>query len=473
MQETGQFKNIVKRFFQDIKDTAILAFSLKDTTDVDGTIEKISSGIRIKGVNSWILICGALLASIGLDVNSTAIIIGAMLISPLMSPILAIGLSYGISDHKMLFRAVRNFSLAMMVSLVSSTIYFLLTPMGQLTSEIIARTKPTLLDVFVAIFGGIAGIVAMSRKEISNAIPGVAIATALMPPLCTAGYGIANGEWVIFFGAFYLFFLNASFIALVTFIFVRWQNFPIKQYIDEQKRKTIKIALSIGTIIIIIPSAMIFVNVIKETKLQVNIDRFIDNISTKNYDAIDWEIQELDSSSVMKIFVVGEPIPIERIQILDSIFHTDIMQNVDLQFVQMNVPKEERDRFKTEVMDIVSKNILNQLSKSEDVMEEKETKIDSLNTIIKTMQFNKNIITKIQHTLNIYHKNIENIQFARLADFNLNDSLSQFVNLSTPVALVSFKNRISKRNKAKAINQLNSYLINEFQADTVLVLQTN
>ena len=185
--------------------------NISDGTDVFGTIEHIKKDINIRGSNIWILVCSTMLASIGLDLNSAAVIIGAMLISPLMSPILGIGLAVGINDRDTLIESLKNFGLAIAVSLLTSVFYFLITPLGEPTSEIIARTQPTLLDVFVAIFGGIAGIVAGSRKEKTSAIPGVAIATALMPPICVAGFGIATGHWNYFAGAFYLFFINAVF----------------------------------------------------------------------------------------------------------------------------------------------------------------------------------------------------------------------------------------------------------------------
>ncbi|MGF1534754.1 MAG: DUF389 domain-containing protein [Bernardetiaceae bacterium] len=199
---------------------------LADDTDIVGTIEDIKSGIVLRGSNLWILICSIMIASIGLDVNSPAVIIGAMLISPLMSPILGIGLSFGINDRETLIKSLRNFGIAIAVSMLTAVIYFWITPFGQPTDEMLARTEPTLLDVFVAFFGGLAGIIAGSRMEKSNAIPGVAIATALMPPLCTSAFGLATGRWDIFGGAFYLFFINVIFISISTFLIVRFLKFP-------------------------------------------------------------------------------------------------------------------------------------------------------------------------------------------------------------------------------------------------------
>ncbi len=203
------------------------------------TVREIDANIEIKGYNIWILVCSALLASIGLDTNSTAVIIGAMLISPLMSPILGVGLGFGINNRQMLERSGRNLLIATIASLLASWLYFAFTPLGEITPEISGRTKPTLLDVLVAFFGGVAGVVSGSRKEKTNAIPGVAIATALMPPLCSAGFGLAKMEWTVFLGAFYLFFINAVFISLSTYLIVRYLKF--NEIIKAERKARVKV----------------------------------------------------------------------------------------------------------------------------------------------------------------------------------------------------------------------------------------
>ena len=171
--------------------------------------DKIDANIRANtqasGTNMWVLMFAIAVASIGLNVNSTAVVIGAMLISPLMGPIVGVGYGLAVGDTALIRQAVRNLTVCVAISLVTATLYFLLTPLKEAQSELLARTQPTIWDVLIAFFGGGAGIVALTRKEGGNAIPGVAIATALMPPLCTAGYGLAHGNWHYFFGAFYLF----------------------------------------------------------------------------------------------------------------------------------------------------------------------------------------------------------------------------------------------------------------------------
>lgn len=173
------------------------------------TVESIRNGVEFKGANLWILIFAIFIASLGLNVNSTAVIIGAMLISPLMGPIMGVGLSVGLNDFELMKRSLKSFLVATLFSVMTATLYFLFTPLDEVQSELLARTSPTIYDVFIALVGGLAGIVALSTKEKGNVIPGVAIATALMPPLCTAGFGLATGNWLYFLGAFYLYFINS------------------------------------------------------------------------------------------------------------------------------------------------------------------------------------------------------------------------------------------------------------------------
>ena len=220
----------MKKYLSDLLD-------LRKASDFEKTKAAISEGISLRGYNLWILLCSTILASIGLDTNSTAVIIGAMLISPLMSPILGVGLSLAIHDKQLLIRSLRDLFLAVVISLAASVLYFFLSPLSEPTIELQARTFPTLLDVLVALFGGIAGIISISRHDQINAIPGVAIATALMPPLCTAGFGLATLRWDYFFGAFYLFFINAVFISLATYLIVKYLHFPEIHHLDKKLDK--------------------------------------------------------------------------------------------------------------------------------------------------------------------------------------------------------------------------------------------
>ena len=301
-------------------------FSLFEGTDAEGTIDSIKNNVQIRGANVWILICAAGLASIGLDVNSAAVIIGAMLISPLMSPILGVGLGVGINDQRLLLDSLKNFGIAVAVSIGASTIYFLLTPLGQPTPELSARTSPTLLDVGVALFGGIAGIVAGSRKEKTNAIPGVAIATALMPPLCTAGFGLATGNWPYFFGALYLFFINAVFISLSTYLVVRFLHFPYQTFLDERTRSVTRRWILAFVVVVMTPSAVILYNVIKDQQQKTSIGNFLsDYLTTTQYEPIQWtRMTEGDTADYLKVYMVG-PSQLSRRQLTRVRLHWGVM----------------------------------------------------------------------------------------------------------------------------------------------------
>lgn len=242
-----KIKSYIKGFMKD-------ALDLEHGVDKRLTINEIKNKNSMSGANAWMLICSIVIASVGLDMNSPAVIIGAMLISPLMSPILGMGLAVGINDKNTLKKSLAHFGMAVVIALITSTIYFLLTPLGERTTEIMARTSPGPLDIFIAFFGGIAGIVSIARKDISTTLPGVAIATALMPPLCVTGFGIAKGFGDVAMYSLFLFFINTVFVSFATFIIVKFvMHFPQRDFVDakEKRNSTIYITLFLLTIAII------------------------------------------------------------------------------------------------------------------------------------------------------------------------------------------------------------------------------
>lgn len=244
-------------------------------------IEEVNKGIAFRGENLWILIFAIFIASLGLNVNSTAVIIGAMLISPLMGPIIGMGLAVAINDLEMLKRSFKNYAVATVISILTATVYFILTPYHGAQSELLARTSPTLYDVLIALFGGAAGIVAMGTGNKGNVIPGVAIATALMPPLCTAGYGIATsfttGNLTYFIGAFYLFFINTVFIALSTFIGAKTLRFKRKAHLEKNVYKGLKRGIYIVVIIALVPAFFTTLRLVRESVFETNINSYIKN----------------------------------------------------------------------------------------------------------------------------------------------------------------------------------------------------
>ncbi|RYY90910.1 MAG: DUF389 domain-containing protein [Chitinophagaceae bacterium] len=281
---------------------------VRSTSNPERAIETIREGVSIKGYNLWLLFCAAALASIGLDTNSSAVIIGAMLISPLMSPILGIGLSFALHDRSLLLRALRNLAAAVLLSLTASVLYFLISPFGHLTSELQARTYPTLLDVLVALFGGIAGIISVSRSGVSTAVPGVAIATALMPPLCTAGYGLATAQWHYFGGAFYLFAINAIFISVATYLLARYMRFPLAG--PAQARRRYHSLLFIVLIMLAtLPSVYFLYSVYQKEMRRSLIERLVlAPIRARGNEIFRWELAERDSSTLISIYHSGKPL---------------------------------------------------------------------------------------------------------------------------------------------------------------------
>lgn len=264
----------IKGIWSFLKETV----SFKEGADIESTIRNIREGIDFKGPNVWVLICSIVVASVGLNTNSTAVIIGAMLISPLMGPIRGIGLGVGTNDISLIIDSLKNFGIAVGISLLTAWIYFLISPISELTPELEARTGPNLMDVFIAFFGGLAGIIAASRGDNSTVIPGVAIATALMPPLCTAGYGLAIGNFQYFFGASYLFLLNTLFICLSTIVVVRYLKFPIRHFIDPKVEKKVTWTSYILLFLVVIPSVFLFYAKVQETVFRENAKRFVNQV---------------------------------------------------------------------------------------------------------------------------------------------------------------------------------------------------
>ncbi len=352
-------------------------FDIRKTTDFDGTAKRISDGIHIKGFNAWLMICSALLASIGLDTNSAAIIIGAMLISPLMSTILGVGYSIGVHDMELFIRAIRNLAYVTFFSLLTSVIYFFLTPLGDATSEIMARTQPTLLDIGVAFFGGVAGIVSGSRSEATNALPGVAIATALMPPLCVAGFGLATGNWDIFGGAIYLYFLNTVFIAVSTYLIVKFLRFPFKTYVDKVKQKQVGRATFVVTILISIPSFLFLYSVYQKNRTNRIIQyEIIDDFKKRGNEVLKWETQNQDSVYFVKTFFSGDQVPDSQKVFYDYKLKKLGLSKYRISFFRMNISKNELDKMSSEMTETIMRNVEIQNNQLLDSLQRMNASID-------------------------------------------------------------------------------------------------
>lgn len=289
-----------------------------DKASEEEVVDNIRKGVEFKGTNLWVLIFATFVASLGLNVNSTAVIIGAMLISPLMGPIMGMGLSVGINDFELLKRSLRNFGFMVLASIFTSTLYFFISPLSGAQSELLARTTPTTYDVLIAFFGGLAGIVAQSRKDrTSTVIPGVAIATALMPPLCTAGFGLATLQFKYFIGAFYLFFINTVFIAIATFIVVRFLHYSKKEFVDKNREMRVRRSILLIVLVTIIPSVVIGYRIVKRSLFENDVKRYVNTVfqfpKTKVIEHTG--IYRPDNGeSYVEIYLIGEPISDEMIE---------------------------------------------------------------------------------------------------------------------------------------------------------------
>ena len=251
--------------------------NMKDHVDVQAAAVSIRSGIYFRGPNVFILACAIIIASVGLNLNSIPVIIGAMLISPVMGPILGFGLGLGTNDTVLVKEALKNFAVMVAISILASTVFYLLSPLQlQQQTELLARTNPTIYDVLIALFGGFAGILENSRKEKGGTvIPGVAIATALMPPLCTVGYGIAHLDPKFIIGAFYLFLINTVFISLATFVTVKYLHFTCPVGTDETRRRRNARWVAVILVILIVPSVLSAVQMIRDNNFARNAQRLV------------------------------------------------------------------------------------------------------------------------------------------------------------------------------------------------------
>ena len=301
----------------------------------DATISKrLIGGAKIKGPALVTLILSIFIASIGLNMNSTAVVIGAMLISPLMGPILATGFGFATLNFTVVKSGILRLSLQITIAVLASALYFYISPVQTATSELLARTEPNIFDVFIAIFGGLAGIIGQTRKTLDNVIPGVAIATALMPPLCTAGYGLANGNWNYFFGASYLFFINAFFIFFASFIVLKGvYSLPFHKQAEEVNRRNQLIFLVIG-LIMAIPSIYAGYDMTIKYSESNHMEQFIKNDINQEgrRQVIDYSLDQ--TNKLVDIVVIGAPVTSEEQAKLDDKLQKDeYLQPYTLRFV--------------------------------------------------------------------------------------------------------------------------------------------
>lgn len=365
----------------------------------------ITQGISFKGTNLWILIFAIFIASLGLNVNSTAVIIGAMLISPLMGPIIGMGFAVGINDLKLFKSALFNYWVATVISILTATIYFMISPFDEAQSELMARTSPTTYDVFIAMFGGAAGIIAIFSKDKGNVIPGVAIATALMPPLCTAGYGIAHGNIYFFAGAFYLYFINTVFICASTYAGVRLMKFHQKELPDNLARKSRRWILVI-VILTIIPSVFLTYNLFSNNTLRRNINLFVkEELNFIGTQAISHELDM--EAKILKVAMIGNELSINEITHIEDKMRKYHIDEFKLKIIQ-GVQSDSIMRSKSH----------NETSKYAEQINEQAITIKNLNDKLTQYTQYQKIAKIINEEAQILFPNIKNTYLFNNADEN-------------------------------------------------------
>ncbi len=432
-------------------------FNIYDDTDWKGATDDIKNGIHYRGANLWTLIFAILIASVGLNVNSTAVVIGAMLISPLMGPILGIGLSLGTNDIGLFKDSGRNLLIALVISVLTSALYFWLTPLHEAQSELLARTRPTIFDVLIATFGGLIGIIVSTREGYSNAIPGVAIATALMPPLCTAGYGLASTNWEYFFGALYLFFINGIFIALATMVVVRYLKFPMRSYIDAKTERRARNAIIFLALITIIPSVFVAINVVQEVVFTQKAEHFIGtHFNFDNRTVIKYETIFDKKEPIIEVTLLGERMDDRDIMDLQSKLSAFGLGQAKLKIKQFNEDLNDEladmnKNLRTEILEDLYK-------RNDELISAKNKEIARLEHQLQALtKDQKRPIAKIFKELEVLYPEI--LEFGYDFVVRANDSALDTI----PVALVRTKKPLKKIKRRSLVEFLKARL----ELDTV------
>jgi len=460
------FKQLLKDVYEFIKEL----MSLKDETDYEGTRTGIVKDVTFRGPTVYILICSIFIASIGLNLNSPAVIIGAMLIAPLMGPILGVGLAFGTNDAELLGKSLKYFGVMIIISLVTSTLYFLVTPLVEHQPELLSRTKPTTLDILVAIFGGIAGIVAGSRREKSNVIPGVAIATALMPPLCTSGFGLATGNWPFFFGAFYLFMLNSIFICVSTIIGVRYLGFPMKKFVNKAREKKVKTWMAIVMTIIIIPSLWIFYGVVRESWFRSHADRFVSEVIVMHgARLVDQKFIYNDTVPSIELFLIGRDIPEDTISKWESLMPDYSLSGVKLDVYGMGDSQidEEFEAMTGKLKESIQADVVQKLySLSKEEAMGKDEQIRLLEGELRKLQPRDVQMARLAKELKIQFENLERMSYAEALESSFDDRVD-----TIPTILVKWKRGVSRAQLNKDQDKIERLMKLRLDLDTVRVIQ--
>ncbi len=441
-----------KGFYASLKGFLAELLNIKQDTDKEATAETIKEGISMKGHTAWILVFSILIASIGLNVSSTAVVIGAMLISPLMGPILGIGFSIGINDLDTLRSSLVNFGVMVGLSILTSFVFFSIPIFEDATPEILARTKPDVRDVLIAVAGGLALFIAISRPRPQfNTVAGVAIATALMPPLCTSGYGLATGQFNYFGGALFLFTINSIFIALAAFTITKYLHFPMVKYINQAKRKRVSQLASLVALIIFSFSIYLFYQLFVENTYKTEATKFITglkgegvNIIGEPSDLIDYKNKEI------KLYVFGSDYGKEEQQKWRKQLDELGLQTTSLKVLQSQDDSKIQDDI--ENLKNLYMNSHKMLSVKDQTIYEKEMKISKLEDELDKYKDLDIEFQEISKEVRINYQNLEKIGYSKefVSNFQKVDTLT--------VISVQWNSKMRQKEKQETEERLKKYL---------------
>lgn len=457
-----EFENVKLNTWQSIKKFLTELFDIRSESDRDATIEAVKKDISFKGHTAWILIFSIFVASIGLNVSSTAVVIGAMLISPLMGPIVGIGLSVAINDVDTLKRSLINLGVMVFLSVLTAFLYFKLSPLTEETPELIARTYPTILDVLIAIFGGLGLIVAKTKSgTIASVIFGVAIATALMPPLCTVGYGLAIGNASYAGGALYLFSINAVFIALATFIVSKILQFPLVRYANSKRRKRTAQIASLIAIAVMVPSVWLFIKLLDQQVFENKTKEFVKNVINYEGAEVVKFTQDYKSKNI-DVYLIGRPVPQNKIN--DWLTQLEETENLEGSRLRIYQGADQSGEMAAKLSSEIKAGILEDLYvKNEQIIQDKDEKIRFLENEVALLKIQNVPFEELSEEIKINYENIETFSYSNkiTTDFKKTDTL--------PVVNIRWKNNVSSSARKADLKKIEAWLKFKMKLDTIQV----
>ncbi len=413
------------------------------------TLDNVKRNIAFSGSNLWILACAIMIASVGLNVNSTAAIIGAMLISPLMGPIVGAGFALGIYDFNLLRKSLGNLLIATFVSLIVATLYFYLSPFKEVQSELLARTSPNIYDVLIAFSGGLAGVIAITRVEKGNPIPGVAIATALMPPLCTAGFGLATSNWKFFLGALFLYCINCVFICIATFSIVKYLNYPASKQIDIKHQKQVRNGITALIILIVVPSAFFAFNFYKEQKFRQSADSFIEQEFVEKGNTLVFKKINYKAKSIELAFLKRSYTKTEQEELNNK------LEKAGLQNTKLIIRQNSSENIQS-----LRNELLGEINKKDNALSEKDKSIALLEQKLSENSFDNRYLLS---ELNVFFPTINFVSVSRQQAAS-KDSASLVT-----ILIYSAHPKLNEGDKGK----LKDWMLKKFNIDSIQIIETD